>query len=110
MAKEGLGDLEHQVLLAALRLEANAYSAAIVEELEARTGRDVAPAAVYIALRRLEDGGFVRSCVKERESRGVTRERRYFDVTARGLTLLRTARSRYLSLWEGLEPMLGGSR
>ncbi|MEX2284215.1 MAG: PadR family transcriptional regulator [Gemmatimonadota bacterium] len=110
MTKEGLGDLEHQVLLVALRLEANAYSAAIVGELEARTGRDVAPAAVYIALRRLEEGGYVRSSVREKEARGVTRERRYFDVSARGLALLRTARRRYLNLWEGLEPLLGGSR
>ena len=74
------------------------------------TGRDVSAAAVYIALRRLEDGGYVRSSVKEREARGVTRERRYFDVTARGLGLLRTARARYLRLWDGLEPLLGGSR
>ena len=49
MAKDLLGEFEHQVLLAVLRLAGSAYSTSLVTELEERTGREVAPAAVYIA-------------------------------------------------------------
>jgi len=53
MPKETLGEFEHQVLLAILRLGGEAYSVPIVVELEQRTGREVAQAAVFIVLRRL---------------------------------------------------------
>ena len=51
MARDALGEFEHRVLLAILRLEAESYSVPIVLELEEKTGKPVAPAAVYIALR-----------------------------------------------------------
>lgn len=107
-AKEVLGEFEHHVLLAALRLADGAYSAAIVLELEERTGREVAPAAVYIALRRLEENGLVRSAMRESEGRGGRRERRHFEVTEEGLEMLRESRRRFERLWEGLDPVAGG--
>jgi len=104
--KESLGEFEHHVLLAALRLGPDAYSAEIVVTLEQLIGRAVAPAAVYIALRRLEDNGMVESEMRVESGRGGSRERRYFEVTEEGLALVRRARLRLLSLWHGLEPLL----
>jgi DNA-binding PadR family transcriptional regulator len=104
--KDLLGDFEHQVLLAALRLGHQAYSAEIVLELERRVERQVAPAAVYIALRRLEENGLVESALRLAEGRGGSRERRYFRVTPEGLALLRLVRERLHRLWDGLEPIL----
>lgn len=109
MRKDSLGEFEHQVLLAALRHQGEAYSAAIVLELEERAGRSVAPAAVHIALGRLEDAGLVSSQVRVGSGSGGERERRYVKVTARGLALLRLSRRRLLDLWDGLEPLLGKS-
>ena len=105
MRKDVLGEFEHHVMLAALRIGDGAYTTAIVLELETRTGREVAPAAVYIALRRLEQHGLVRSeyGVDEDTDR---RERRYFSVTRAGLRLLRESRRRFVQLWDGLEPVL----
>ena len=108
MAKDILGEFEHHVLLAAVRLEGGAYSASIVEELERRIGRDVSPAAVYIALRRLEESGFATSELRTGDDG--PRERRYFVATPAGLSLLRTSRKRYLSLWEGLGSRLEKGR
>jgi PadR family transcriptional regulator, regulatory protein PadR len=108
MGKDVLGEFEHQVLLAALRLEGGAYSASIVLELERVTGREVAPAAVYIALRRLEEGGFARSELRPPDQGG--RERRYFRITPRGLDLMRESRRRYVALWNGVEERLDGGR
>lgn len=101
--KTALGETEHHVLLAATRLGAEADTVAIVREIEARTGRAVAPAAVYIALRRLEEHRLVRSRLVTRK--GETRPRRQFEVTAAGRGVLRTSRERLLSLWEGLDPV-----
>jgi len=98
-----LGETEHHVLLAATRLGLEAHTVAIVHELETRTGRTVAPAAVYIALRRLEDHRLVRSRLVTRK--GEVRARRQFEVTPAGRAQLRASRERLLSLWEGLDPV-----
>lgn len=102
---DALGEFEHHVLLAAVRLGDNAFTAPIVEELEARTGRSVAPAAVYIALRRLEKKGLVRSSLRTDESAGLKRERRFVMVTAAGRGTLLRARSNFEELWAGLDLM-----
>lgn len=103
MTKSALGEFEHHVLLAALRLEDGAYTAAILRELEARTGREVASSAVYIALRRLEEHGLVRSALRKGELAGERRERRFFTVSPEGVALVVEARRRLERLWEGLE-------
>lgn len=100
MAKEILGEFEHHVLLATRRLGDHAYSAAIVGELEEVTGREVAPAAVYIALRRLEEGGLADSRMAAPPEGG--RARRYFRPTPRGLELMRESRRRFEALWHGV--------
>lgn len=107
MPKDILGEFEHHVLLALMRLEPKAYSAPIVEELEAHTGRTVAASSVYISLRRLEDQGLVRSEMRPPADDPDSRPRRYFRLTRAGLELLRESRRRYVSLWRGLEPRLG---
>jgi DNA-binding PadR family transcriptional regulator len=104
MSKDVLGELEHQVLLATLRLGEDAYSTTIVLELERVTGREVAAAAVYIALRRLEEGGFAGSELRAPEGGG--KPRRYFCVMPEGLALMRESRRRFVALWDGVEAAL----
>jgi len=104
MARDGLGEFEHRVLLAILRLGSESYSVPIVLEIEERTGKSVAPAAVYIALRRLEDKGLVSSTMTLAEDSG--RERRYFKVEDAGVERLRDSRRELEALWEGLDPVL----
>lgn len=110
MSKEVLGELEHQVLLAVLRCGGDAYSVPIVLELEERTGREIAPAAVYIALRRLEDKGYAESDLRSPEQDETGRSRRYFRVTEEGIAQLRESKRRFVSLWEGLDPVLGDAQ
>jgi DNA-binding PadR family transcriptional regulator len=104
MARDGLGEFEHRVLLAILRLGAESYSVPIVLELEGRIGKAVAPAAVYIALRRLEDKGLVSSRMAQGEDSG--RARRYFKVEREGFDRLQESRRELEALWEGLDPVL----
>ena len=102
-----LGEFEHQVLLAVLRLgPERAYSVSIVNELEARTGREVATSAVYVALRRLEKRGLVRSRLVPPEESGEPYPRRYVALEEAAMQPLRESRRAFLNLWEDLEPVL----
>ena len=65
MTHQALGEFEQLVLLAIVHLQGEAYGIPIVEEIERRTGRSVARAAVYVTLRRLEEKGFVSSWMSD---------------------------------------------
>ena len=56
-----LGEFEQVVLFAIVRLNGESYGAAIVQEIEDRTGRRVSPGALYTVLDRLETKGLVES-------------------------------------------------
>ena len=106
MPKETLGEFEHQVLLAILRLGGEAYSVPIVVELEQRTGREVAQAAVFIVLRRLEEKGLLTSRMDDHAVQDTGRVRRYFKPTPEALRRLKESRRALVRLWEGLEATL----
>jgi len=69
----------------------------------AKTGRDVSPAAVYIALRRLEDKGLLVSELRTARPEEGGRERRYYRITTEGLARMSEARDALMNLWDGLE-------
>ncbi len=108
MGRDALGEFEHRVLLALLRLGEDAYSAPIVVELEERTGRPVKSASVYIALRRLEEKGFVASAMRSPGAEG-GRDRRHFMVTSAGRAKARQEHEMYMRLIDGLEGTVGGA-
>jgi DNA-binding PadR family transcriptional regulator len=110
VGKQLLGEFEHHVLLALLRQGEEGYSVPIVAELEARTARAVAPAAVYIALRRLERKGLLVSELRAAEPEDGGRERRYYTITAVGMERMAEAREALMKLWDGLELRLEDSR
>jgi DNA-binding PadR family transcriptional regulator len=103
MGKQALGEFEHHVLLALLRQGDEGYSVPVIAELEERTGRAVSPAAVYIALRRMEEKGLLVSHLRSAHPRDGGRERRYYSVTALGMARIAEARESFLRLWDGLE-------
>ncbi len=105
MGREALGEFEHQVLLAILQLDGSAYSAPIVIEIERRSGRTVAPAAVYIALRRLEQRGLLQSSKEDPAPQEGGRGKRTFEITPDAMDKLRDSRRTLESLWEGLDPL-----
>ena len=108
MSRDALGDLEHQVLLATLRLKGVAYSVSVVLEIEERTRRSPAQSAVFIALRRLEQKGFLRSSL-EKNTQDSGRPRRYFRITPAGVGKLREMRESLLGLWDGIAAELDGA-
>lgn len=102
MGRYGLGDFEQQVLLTILQMGGEAYSVPMVLEMEERSGREVSQSAVYIALRRLEEKGLVRSRMEAGQETDTGRERRWFRVTPEGLDMLRETRRTMERFWDGL--------
>lgn len=102
-----LGDFEHLVLLALLRLGDDAYGTTIRRELEARTRRSVSVGALYTALTRLEQKGFVRSRLADPTPERGGRAKRYFVITAAGRGALEHSRALLHAMWDGIEPTRG---
>lgn len=103
MGRDYLGELEQQILLAALRLGADAYTVTIIAELEQRTGRSPSHGAVYVALRRLERKGMIETELGEPTGARGGRPPRLVRVTDDGITILRETRQALESLWAGVE-------
>jgi PadR family transcriptional regulator PadR len=101
-----LGEFEQLVLFAVLRLDQDASGIAIHDAIEARTGRDVSPGAIYTTLGRLEERGFVRSTVVAPTSARVGRPRKHYTLRPAGAKALRDAYSHIQALAVGLLPKL----
>lgn len=106
--RSALGEFEHLILLAIIRLDTGAYGAAIVDELETRTGRDVSQGATYIALKRLQQKGLVLSRIGEANTRRGGRPKRYFAVTEEGTMRLRDSGNALFNMWQGLDALQEG--
>lgn len=104
MTHQGLGEFEQIVLLAIAHLGGEAYGIPIVEEIERRTGRSAARAAVYVTLRRLEEKGFVSSRMSDPTPERGGKGRRYAKLQPAGARALREARQVAESMWQGLDP------
>lgn len=101
-----LGELEHIVLIAVMRLDDEAYTAPILEEIREHTGRSISRGALYTALDRLEMKGCLRSRVGDPLPERGGRPRRYFSVTPTAIRALKESRQGLLRLWRGLESRL----
>ena len=100
-----IGEFEVLILMAVLRLGDGAYAPAIRSEIEQRTGRAVSRGAVYITLDRLESKGLLASRLAAADEGG--RQRRYYQVPARGVRAIRRTLSALEHMRQGLEPILG---
>jgi DNA-binding PadR family transcriptional regulator len=107
-----LGEFEVVVLMAAMHLGRDAFGSAIRDEIEQRTGRDVARGAVYITLDRLEDKGLLASELREATTMATAarrggRPKRLFRVTPAGVKAVKHSLSLLARMHKGLEPILG---
>ena len=98
-----LGEFEQVVLLATLRLGADAYGTTIRSEIVDRTGRSVSAGALYTTLERLEEKQLLSARVGEATPERGGRAKRYLKVTPKGLTALAKAHDTYHRLLEGIQ-------
>jgi DNA-binding PadR family transcriptional regulator len=102
--KTYLGEFEHMVLAAILRLGEGAYGTAIIKEIERETGRLVPSGSLSVTLDRLEKKGHLRSTMGQADPTRGGRPKRFVSVTDVGFSAVRESRSAMLNLWSGLEP------
>ncbi len=108
---ESLGEFEHLILLAVLRLKDDAYGMRVRREIAERTGRDAAIGAVYSTLDRLAAKGLVTASISEPTALRGGRAKRSFQLTSAGLEALHRTREDLAAMLEGLVlPAPRGSR
>lgn len=110
MGHQGLGEFEQMVLLAIMQLDGDVYGVPIMAEIERRTGRSVARAAVYVTLRRLEEKGLIASWMSEPTAERGGKARRCVRMEPAGVHALRESRQAIDSMWRGLDPALEAGR
>jgi DNA-binding PadR family transcriptional regulator len=101
-----LGEFEQLVLLAILRLGADAHGVGIARALESEAGRVVSRGALYTTLDRLEQKQLVRWKIAPGGDERGQLPRRIYTVTARGLASVRAAQRAFQKMSRGLERLL----
>jgi len=88
MTQQTLGEFEELVLLMVAALHDEAYGVSILQNLEEELDKSLNISAVHVALKRMEDKGFVKSRFGGiTEDRG-GRRKKYYIVTALGKRML----------------------
>lgn len=100
--RDNPGNFEQLVMLAVLRLGRNAYGMTVRDEIESNAKRKVTLGAVYTALDRLEQKGFVSSWTGEPTAERGGRAKRFFKIEATGQRALRASLAAAQALSEGL--------
>ena len=93
MKKLSLGAFEELVLLTVAVLQDNAYGVTIKLELETQLNKSISLGALYGALQRLEEKGWVNSRVGGITEKQGGRRKQYFDITKDGIAALHEVRS-----------------
>jgi DNA-binding PadR family transcriptional regulator len=101
--RDYLGEFEHIVVLALLRLEDQAYGVTVRQEIEFRTKREVSIGAVYATLDRLESKGYVKSRRGDPTPERGGRSKRFFRVTAKGVTAVNRTHRALQKMADGLD-------
>jgi PadR family transcriptional regulator, regulatory protein PadR len=100
--RDYLGEFEHIVVLALLRLSDRAYGVTVRQEIASRISREVSIGAVYATLDRLEAKGYVKSHLGDPTPERGGRSKRFFYVTAQGITAMNRTHRALRSMTEGL--------
>jgi PadR family transcriptional regulator PadR len=101
--RDYLGEFEHLIVLALLRLEDRAYGVTVRQEIERRANREVSIGAVYATLDRLERKGYVKSSLGDPTPERGGRSKRFFQVTPKGVTAVNRTHRALRSMTAGLD-------
>jgi PadR family transcriptional regulator PadR len=105
---QALGEFEQLVLLALLRLGAEAYGVPVRDEIARRTGRSASLGSVYTTLHRLEAKRLVRSWLGESTPERGGRRKKHYGIQPAGERALATSLAALRKMTRGLRPALEG--
>ena len=107
MTDSYLGEFEHLILLAIVRLGDEAYGVPIRRTIEERAERAVSFGAVYSTLRRLQAKGLVDAAAAPGDGSS-GRPKRIFHMTKTGHSALTAAQGRLKRMAHGLDTAITG--
>jgi PadR family transcriptional regulator PadR len=96
-----IGEFELYVLLAIVHLGDEAYGIRIRQEIERRTGREIAIGAIYATLGRLRDKALVEFTLSAPEPVQGGRARKHYSLTAAGSRAVRHSTSMLTKMMAG---------
>lgn len=103
--RDFLGEFEHIVLLALLRLGDNAYGVTVRREIESRIHREVSIGAIYATLDRLQSKGYVTSQLGDPTPERGGRSKRFFQISPKGLAAVRRTQLAVRKMVSGLRSL-----
>ena len=98
-----VGEFEHFVLLALVRLGNGAFGASIRREIRERTGRDASVGTVYMTLARLEKKKMIASYVGIPSPHRGGRRRKHYLIDAEGQKALGRSWRAFVAMADGME-------
>jgi len=101
-SRDYLGEFEHVVILALLRLGDRAYGVTVRQEIEYRIKREVSIGAIYATLDRLEAKGYVKSRFGDPTPERGGRSKRFYRVSSKGVAAVNRTHRALQSMTEGL--------
>ena len=102
MKQQSLGEFEELVLLMVAGLHDEAYGVLIMDKLEEKLEKKCNISAVHIALKRMEDKGFVKSRFGGITDERGGRRKKFYVITALGKKILDSQYSLRTSLYKAI--------
>lgn len=99
--------IEEAIMIAVLRLDANAYGVTIRRAVADMTGKSLSVGAIYGPLDRLAGRGLLESSMGTATPERGGRRKRFYRLTPDGIAALRETRALYEAMWSGA-PALDG--
>ena len=103
MKGDKLGEFEELALLAVHALKERTYGVPVQQYMEKYTGRVVTIGAVYAALTRLEEKGYVRSVLGDATPVRGGKRKRFYEATAAGIKALHEMKRVRERFWQAIE-------
>lgn len=105
MKGTNLGEFQEVVMLSIMILGENAYGVTIQSEIQKRMNRNISRGALHTALTRLDEKGYIQSKQGDPTPERGGRRKRYYEVTASGISALKESKELKQQMWE-LIPIL----
>ena len=99
-----LGEFEQLLLMALAQLGVDASGVDVRELIEVRTGRAISPGAIYTAMQRLEQRGFVASSFGDPTPQRGGKRKKLYRLRAQGSRALAGMQAALAEMGRGLKP------
>lgn len=103
MKGDRLGEFEELTLLAVCAVKGPVYGVPVQQFVEKTTGRAVTMGAIYAALARLDDKGYLRSILGEATQVRGGKRKRLYEPTPEGLAVVKELRRVRERIWKTIE-------